>query len=51
MPEAGLYTRRCVDSVCMVPLGAGVSRLLVPGMAISVIIHCGCVADGMEVTC
>jgi hypothetical protein len=34
----------------MVPLGAGVLRLLVPGMAVEVIIDCQCGADGVEVT-
>jgi len=29
---------QCVDSVCGVPLGAGVLRLLVPGLAVGVII-------------
>jgi hypothetical protein len=47
--DAGLDTTRRVESVCMVPLGAGVLRLLVPRMAVGVIIdHC-CVADGVEV--
>jgi len=39
MPDAGLDTTRCVDSVCEVPLGAGVSRLLVCGVVVGVIIH------------
>jgi hypothetical protein len=50
MPDAGLDTTRRVESVCMVPLGAGVLRLLVPGMAVRVIIDHRCVADGVEVT-
>jgi len=50
MPDAGLDTTRRVQSVCMVPLGAGVLRLLVPGMAVGVIIDRRCVADGVEVT-
>jgi hypothetical protein len=49
--DAGLDTTRCVESVCMVPLGAGVLRLLVPGVVVGVIIDCHCVADGVEVTC
>jgi len=47
MPEAGLDTTRRVDSACVVLLGAGVLRLLVPGMVVGVIIDCRCVADGM----
>ena len=50
MPDAGLDTMRRVESVCMVPLGAGVLRLLVPGVAVGVIIDRRCVADGVEVT-
>ena len=46
----GLDTTRHVESVCMVPLGAGVLRLLVPGVAVGVIIDRRCVADGVEVT-
>jgi len=49
MPDAGLDTTRHVESVCMVPLGAGVLRLLEPGVAVGVIIDCRCVADGVEV--
>ena len=47
MPDAGLDTMRPVESVCMVPLGTGVLRLLVPGVAVGVIIDRRCVADGM----
>ena len=50
MPDAGLDTTRRVESVCMVPLGASVLRLLVPGVAVGVIIDSRCVADGVEVT-
>jgi hypothetical protein len=50
MPDAGLDTMRRVESVCIVPLGAGVLRLLVPGVAVGVIIDSCCVADGVEVT-
>jgi hypothetical protein len=50
MPDVGLDTTRRVESVCMVPLGAGVLRLLVPGMAVGVIIDSLCVAEGVEVT-
>jgi hypothetical protein len=49
MPDAGLDTPRRVESVCMVLLGAGVLRLLVPGVAVGVIIDSRCVADGVEV--
>jgi len=51
MPDAGLDTTQRVESVCVVPLGAGVLRLLVPGMAVGVIIDHRCIADGAEVTC
>jgi len=34
----------------VIPLGAGVLRLLVPGVAVGVIIDRHCVADGVEVT-
>ena len=50
MPDAGQDTTRRVESACVSPLGAGVLRLLVPGMAVGVIIDCRCVADGVEVT-
>jgi hypothetical protein len=50
MPDAGLDTTQCVESVCMVPLGAVVLRLLVPGMAVGVIIDRRCEADRVEVT-
>jgi hypothetical protein len=50
MPNAGLNTTRCVESVCMVPLGAGSLQLLVPGVAVGVIIDRRCLADGVEVT-
>jgi len=51
MPDAGLDTTRCVASVCVSPLGAGVLRLLVPGVAVGVCIDRRCVADRVEVTC
>jgi hypothetical protein len=51
MPDAGLDTTRRVESVCVMPLGAGVLRLLVPGVAVGVIIDRCCVADRVEVTC
>ena len=50
MPDAGLDTTRRVESVCMVPLGDGVLRLLVPGVAVGVIIDHRCVVDGVKVT-
>ena len=50
MPEAGLDTTRCVESVCKVPPGAGVLRLLVTGVAVGVIIDRLSVADGVEAT-
>ena len=50
MPDTGLDTTRRVESVWVIPLGAGVLRLLVPGVAVGVIIDRRCVADGVEVT-
>jgi len=50
MTDAGLDTMRQVESVCIILLGAGVLRLLVPGVAVGVIIDCRCVVDGVEVT-
>ena len=50
MPDAGLDTTRHFESVCVILLGAGVLRLLVPGLAVGVIIDRRCVADGVEVT-
>jgi hypothetical protein len=50
MPGAGLDTTRRIESVCMVPLGAGVLRLFVPGMVVGGIIDRHCVADGVKVT-
>ena len=50
MPDAGLDTTQRVESVCMVLLGAGVLRLLVPGVVVGVSINRRCVADGVEVT-
>jgi len=49
MPDAALNTMQRVESVCIVPLGAGVLRLLVPGVVVGGIIDCRCVADGVEV--
>jgi hypothetical protein len=50
MPDAGLDTTRRVESVCKVPPGAGVLRLLVTGMAVGVFIDRRSVADGVEAT-
>jgi len=50
MPDAGLDTTHRVESVCIVPLGACVFRLLVPGIAVGVIIARRCVVDGVEAT-
>jgi hypothetical protein len=50
MADAGLDTTRRIESVCMVPQGAGVLRLLVPGMVVRVIVDRHCVADGVDVT-
>jgi hypothetical protein len=50
MPDARLDTTRRIDSVCNVPLGAGVLRLLVPSMEVGVIIDRRCVVEGVTVT-
>jgi hypothetical protein len=50
IPDARLDTTRRGESVCEVPPGAGVLRLLVPGMVVGVIIDCRSVADGVTVT-
>ena len=46
--EAELDTTRRVDSVCEVPPGVGVLRLLLAGGAVGVFIDRGSVADGVE---
>jgi hypothetical protein len=51
MPDAELDTTRRIGSVCVIPLGAGVLRLFVPGVEVGVIIYRRCVADAVEVTC
>jgi len=48
--DAGLDTTRHVESVWKVPLGTGVLRLLVPGVAVGVFIDRRSVADGVEAT-
>ena len=50
MRNAGFDTTLFVESVCVIPLGAGVLRLIVSGVAVGVIIHRSCVVDGAEVT-
>jgi len=50
MPDAGLHTTWCIESVCMVSPGAGVLQLFLCSMAVGVFINCRCVADGVEVT-
>jgi hypothetical protein len=50
MPDAELDATRRVQFVCMVLLGAGVLRLLVPGVAVGVTIDRYCVADRVQVT-
>jgi len=50
MTDAGLATTQRVESVCIVPLGACVLRLFVPGVRVGVIIDRQCVEDMVEVT-
>jgi len=51
MPDTGQNTMRNVESLCEDPPGAGVRRLLVPGVAVGVFIEGCCAVDGVEVTC
>ena len=46
MPDTKLHTMRRVE----LPPGAGMLRLLVPGVVVGVFIDCCCVADEVEVT-
>jgi len=48
MPDMGLDTTRRVGSGCEVPLGAGVRRLLVPGVAVGVFIDSCCAQSGWK---
>jgi len=50
IPDVGLDTTRRVESIYTVPPGAGLLRLLVPGMAVVVCIDHRSVADVVEVT-
>jgi hypothetical protein len=50
MPDEGLDTTRHIESVCVILVGAGELRLVVPGVAVGVSMDCRCVADGVEVT-
>jgi len=47
MPDGGQETTLHIESVWVVPLGAAVLQLLVPGVAFGVIIDPPCVADGV----
>jgi len=49
MPDVGLGTMQRVESVCVIPLGAGVLRLLLPGVAVGVFIDRCYVADGVDI--
>jgi hypothetical protein len=49
MPDARLDTKQRLESVCKVPPGARMLRLLVPGMVVGVLIDRRCVADGVTV--
>jgi len=51
MPDAGLDTTRRIESVCNVPPGPGVLRLLVTGLAVGVFIDRRSVVDRVEATC
>jgi hypothetical protein len=51
MPDVGLDTMRRVESVCVLPVGTGMLRLHVHGVAVVLIINHRCEADGVKVTC
>jgi hypothetical protein len=51
MPDAGLDTMQRIESVCMVPLGASLLQLLVPGVSVGVIIDRRFVVVMMKATC
>jgi len=50
MHDAGLHTTLQVQSACEVSPGAGMLRLIDPGVAVGVFINRLCVADMVEVT-
>jgi len=50
MPDVSLDTTRHIESACQIAPGAGVLRLLVPGVAVEAFIDRRCVADRVEVT-
>jgi hypothetical protein len=49
MPDAELDTTRRIESVFVIPLGAGVFRLLDASVEVGVIIDRRCVGDRVEV--
>ena len=50
MLNARLDRMGCGESVCEIPLGAGVVRLLLPGIAVGKSIDHHCVENGVQVT-
>jgi hypothetical protein len=50
MPDTGLDTTRGVESICVIPLGAGVLQLLAHSVTIGEIIDRRCVVERVEVT-
>jgi len=50
MPDAGLDSSQCIESVCEVTLGAGVLQQLEPSMEVGVFVDCHCLVDGVDVT-
>jgi len=50
MANAGLDTTHLVESVCELPLGAGVLQLHVMGVAVEVYIVRRCVAERVKMT-
>jgi len=50
MLDTGLDTTQPVEFVYVVPPGASVLSLLVPGMVVGIFIDCRCIADRVEAT-
>ena len=50
MPDAGLDSSQCIESVCEVTLGAGVLQQLEPSMEVGVFVDRHCLVDGVDVT-
>jgi hypothetical protein len=49
MPDVRLHTTQLIESVCEVPLGAGVLQMSIPRRVVGVVMHSNWVADGVIV--